>query len=404
MSSIIGWRRSISSRLAKFQEYECLWILEDVLVPFGIIRLAIILIAWFSQYFAPNPDYPIQKAIQRGWHFSSYKLLDIWARWDTGWYLSIVRQGYKVGDITSEQSNIVFFPLYPYLVRLSSYLIPSSLRTSGLLLLIGILLSNIFFLIALVLFYRLVIELFNNQSVARRSVWYLLLFPTSFFFSCFYTESTFLVLCVAAFYAASREKWVIASLLGCLLALSRPLGVLIVIPLAWMYLEKCNWKLRRMRADMAWFILIPTGFLAFLIYAYSLTGDLFAPLHAQAAWSRDSITTPWQTLFDPTSLDYAYFVTRIDQSLTIVFIVLSLVSLKFLPSASFGIYSLLEILFPTLTGTLISQSRFLAVVFPVFIVMALAGRRRIVDQITTVISLSMQVLLVAAWTRLYWVA
>ena len=404
MSSSSGWLTSISSRLVRFQNYKHLWILGDVLAPFAITRLAIMFIAWFSQYFVPNPDYPIKAAIQRGWHFSPYKLLDIWARWDTGWYLNIIQQGYKVRDITSEQSNIVFFPLYPFLVRLVSYLIPSSLRTSGKLLLIGILLSNLFFLIALILLYKLVVGLFNNQTIARRSVWYLLLFPTSFFFSCFYTEATFLLLCVGVFYAASREKWVIASLLGCLLALSRPLGVLIVVPLAWMYIEKRNWKFTKIRADAAWFILIPIGLFAFLIYAYSLTGDLFTPLHAQAAWSKNGITTPWQTLFDPTSLDYAYYITRIDQSLTIIFIVLSLVSLKLLPSASFGIYSLLLILLPTLTGNLISQSRYLVVVFPAFIVMALAGRWRIVNQVITIMSFGMQVLFVAAWARFYWIA
>jgi len=390
--------------MAKFQEHKYLWILQDVLVPLGLTRLAIILVAWFSQYFVSNPDYPIKEALRRGWQFSPYKLLDMWARWDTGWYLSIIRQGYKVSDITSQQSNIVFFPLYPYLVRFTSYLIPSSLRTTSVLLLIGILLSNIFLLIALILFYKLVVDLFNNQTVARRSVWYLLLFPTSFFFSCFYTEATFLLLCVGAFYAAIREKWAIASLLGCLLALSRPLGVLIIVPLMWMYMENRNWKLMKMRTDIVWFILIPIGLFAFWIFAFSLTGDYFAPLNAQAAWGKRGTITLWQILVDPSDPHYSYFVTHIDQLLTIVFIALSAIALKIMPSASYGIYSLVLILPPIMTGTLISQSRYLAVVFPAFIVMALAGRWRIVDQVTTIIFLSMQVLFVAAWTRFYWIA
>jgi hypothetical protein len=36
--------------------------------------------------------------------------------------------------------------------------------------------------------------------------------------------------------------------------------------------------------------------------------------------------------------------------------------------------------------------------------MALAGRWRIVNQATTVMSFSLQVLFVAAWTRFYWIA
>jgi Gpi18-like mannosyltransferase len=398
------WRTFFSTRLAKIWEYKYPWIVSDVLAPLAITRLALLVVAWFSQYFVPNPDYPIKEAIQRGWQFSPYKLLDVWARWDTGWYLSIVRQGYETGNITSVQSNIVFFPLYPYLVRYATYVVPSNLRTSGMLLLTGVLLSNIFFLITLVLLYKLVIGLFHDQGTARRSIWYLLLFPTSFFFSCFYTEATFLLLCVGAFYAALRDKWAIASLLGCLLALSRPLGVLIVVPLAWIYLEKLCWKFTKIRKDIVWFVFIPIGLFAFLLYAYSLTGDFFAPFHAQAAWGRRNITLPWQTILQPKGLEYIYYVTRIDQVIVTGFIVATLLSFFLLPSASYGIFSILMIIVPLLTGSLQSQSRFLAVVFPAFIVMALAGKWRRVDQITTVTSLSLQVLFFAGWARFYWIA
>src|SRR4051812_10121949 len=50
-------------------------------------------------------------------HFSN-ELLNLPVRWDAGWYLQIVTEGYKYtpGDPAIQQ-NIVFFPAYPMLVR-----------------------------------------------------------------------------------------------------------------------------------------------------------------------------------------------------------------------------------------------------------------------------------------------
>jgi hypothetical protein len=76
--SVDVWRRNRS------------WLWPDVLAPFAITRLALILVAWFSQYLPANTGYPYQPAIERGWHFSPHRLVDVWGRWDTGWYISII--------------------------------------------------------------------------------------------------------------------------------------------------------------------------------------------------------------------------------------------------------------------------------------------------------------------------
>src|SRR5262249_57761468 len=50
-------------------------------------------------------------------HFNN-ELLNLPVRWDAGWYLQIVTEGYKYapGDPAIQQ-NIVFFPAYPMLTR-----------------------------------------------------------------------------------------------------------------------------------------------------------------------------------------------------------------------------------------------------------------------------------------------
>lgn len=359
-----------------------------------------LLVGWFSASLLPNPDYPVKEAVARGWHISAQRWLDIWGRWDTGWYFSIVQNGYIVSeDLYHVQSNIAFFPFYPYLIKLLLLPFPERMVTPGRLLLVGVLVSNAFLIAALVLLHKLVTSL-ADREVARRTVLYLLFFPTGFFLSCFYTESTFLFLSVGAFYAAHRRAWMTACLFGCGLSLTRPLGVLISVPLVWMYLEAAEWKLNRIKANVLWFLLIPVGLLSFSLYAYHLSGDFLAPMHAQKAWQK-VFAMPWQTVLHP--VGGTPYMMRIDQALTIVFLAGVLLSLRKLPSASYGIYSLLLVLPPLTSGTLVSTSRYYVVVFPVFIVLALAGRRAELDQAFKVIFLSLQIILMAAWSQFYWV-
>ena len=63
------------------------WSWTDVLVPWSVTRLLLVFIAWFSGYFVANPAYGDLVAVARGWQYSPVKLLDVWGRWDSSWYL-----------------------------------------------------------------------------------------------------------------------------------------------------------------------------------------------------------------------------------------------------------------------------------------------------------------------------
>ncbi len=125
----------------------------DVIAPLVVTRALLVGVAWASlRLLRPNPDYPLQDAAARGWHFTRWWPLDIWARWDTGWYLDVIGNGYRVqGSAASAQSNFAFFPLYPETVKALAGLLPASARTVEAQLLIGVLLSNVLFLAALIL-------------------------------------------------------------------------------------------------------------------------------------------------------------------------------------------------------------------------------------------------------------
>jgi Gpi18-like mannosyltransferase len=119
-------------------------------------------------------------------------MLDIWGRWDTGFYNSIARNGYtSATDPSSYQSNLAFFPLYPTLIRAVTSLIPGTPQAQEILL-AGVLISNFCLLGALVIMYRFSMDLFSDQKIAEKSILYILFFPTGFFLSDAYTESLFI--------------------------------------------------------------------------------------------------------------------------------------------------------------------------------------------------------------------
>ena len=72
--------------------------------------------------------------------FTGYSWLNLWGHWDTGWYLNIAQNGYTA-KLIAQQTNIVFFPLYPLLMRFLGFF-------TGNYYVAGIIISNLCFLSA----------------------------------------------------------------------------------------------------------------------------------------------------------------------------------------------------------------------------------------------------------------
>ena len=71
-----------------------------------------------------------------------------------------------------------------------------------------------------------------SAHTARTTILLIAIFPTAFFFLAPYSESPFLLLSVSAFWFARRDRWALAGLMGALAALTRSIGVLLVLGLA----------------------------------------------------------------------------------------------------------------------------------------------------------------------------
>jgi len=213
--------------------------------------------------------------------------------WDGSWYRLVANSGYdpNVLGLSGLSAKAAFFPLYPWLMRWGHQLTGWSPET------IGYIISNLAFFGALILLYRLVTMDFN-EVIAKRTMWALALFPTAFFFSAVYTESLFLLFAVGTLYAARRGEWLLAGIVGLLAALTRSAGVMLLAPMAVLFIQQYGWNPRR------WF---PNAFAAAipaagpLIFGWILTSSnmkFFDWVNQQWQWNRFS-ATPWKT-FDCT--------------------------------------------------------------------------------------------------------
>jgi preprotein translocase subunit SecE len=156
-------------------------------------------------------------------------LVSPFARWDSMWYLGVVKWGYHpfTGGVPLNPSASVarmnFYPLYLGLIHVVGWVTRSDLIA-------GILISVVSFIIALVLLYKLVCLDFPEQ-VAAVAVMLLAFTPMAFYFSAVYTESLFFALSLGSVYCAREHKWIWAGVLAALASITRLQGILLIVPL-----------------------------------------------------------------------------------------------------------------------------------------------------------------------------
>jgi hypothetical protein len=376
------------------------WFARAVLYPFVLTRAALLLVAWLGTQFAPSWTYFDPIGATRGWIHVSPLALDVWGRYDTYWYLNVAMNGYlPPADLLHTQSNLAFFPLYPLLIRGGHALLPGAWQGVAAHFVVAVALANALAIAALAAVYLLVRDVWCDARLARRTVLYLLAFPAGFFLSCAYSESLYLALSAGALVLASRGRWWWSAACALLLGLTRPSGILVAPPLAGLYLARHGFDLRRLRWDALALIAAPVGLAAHGVHLAALTGDSLALFHVQAAWGR-SLAAPWTTLLEPAA--YHLKMGPFERVGTLLFLALgaALLAERRFALGAFALLSLAPVL---LSGTLMSATRFLAVIFPAFAALARLGEREWVDRAVLVAFTTAQALLFVAWSRLYWV-
>src|SRR5688500_3287901 len=161
--------------------------MQPVLPAFLVTRGFVLVIALVLQWLLDSGR------IFRYAYIGDAPLAPLSAVFDANWYGSIATGWYDISADAGEQSNLHFMPLFPILMRVVGSVLGLS-GVQGGYNLAGVVLSHICFLVALVLLYKLTLEIWGDEKLAVRTVWLLSCMPWAFVFSMAYTESLFLML------------------------------------------------------------------------------------------------------------------------------------------------------------------------------------------------------------------
>ncbi len=292
-----------------------------------------------------------------------------WANFDGEHYLSIAFMGY---------SNLqqAFFPMYPILIRFFSWPFLVDFSNHYLIgAIIGQIISNISLLGGLLLLFKL-IQIDYPKEIAVLTVGLLLLFPTSFFFAGVYTESLFLLLSVASFYLARQGKWWWAGVVGMAASATRVFGVLL-----WPALLLEAWQQKVGLKRSVGLFLVPVGLLAYMVYLGLSTGDPIRFYSLQSAIGEQHQTG----LILLPQVFFRYFKILLTTSignpiyqtvfleLSVAILMVFLCSLVFSKKMrwSYIFYGVVSFLAPTIQGSFSSTPRYVLVIFPCFVALAL---------------------------------
>ena len=343
---------------------------------------------------------------------------DVWARWDSVWFLRIAEHGYG----SAKGAAAAFYPLYPATVALLGRVL------FGHYVLAGVIVSLAASFVSFLLLYRLA-EGRLGADGARRAVLYLAVFPFALFLQAVYSESLYLLLTLAAFMLAERRQFLAAGAVTGLALLTRPTAAALLPALALL-----AWRERDRVRALASLALAPLLFAAYPLYLWIAEDDPWQFLHAQRLWSRhlspagplggiwDGLRAGWAGVEQLASGSHTHvYWTPVQDADPIRVAVLNLEALAFLVlfvvltviawrrfGAPYGLFAALSLAIPLSVPSerwpLLSLPRFGLTIFPLFLALAVVGGRpRAHTAIVAVSSLLLGVS-VAQWALWQWVA
>ncbi len=355
----------------------------DAVGLFLTMRVALGLVALYLWWKGGLPGPCHFELARNGWitfppladEGAGFPLVGVWQRWDACWYSKIASFGYEPAEMSAN-----FWPLFPALTGVVARVVGDSVAFGGLVV------SAVAYIAAMTGLHRLVARDFETV-IARRTVLFISIFPSAFFLFAPFTEALFLALAVWSIAMARERRWLLAGSLGLLAGLTRIQGAFLVLPLGWEALVAAGVSAWRPWRDVR----LPkvefgpllrgglaaggplVGFAAFFAYSATVAGQ--TPLDTQDAWGGKEFFPPW----DVAAAAWRWTLERHDplQALNLVLLLLFglllVAGLRRLPVA-YTLFALpqLVLLATRIQPTpLTSTSRYLLVIFPMFVVLAL---------------------------------
>lgn len=332
--------------------------------------------------------------------------------WDAQHYLYLSENGYHGGQMSN-----AFFPLFPLLIHLGTYVFQNSLVAA-------LVIANLASIAGFYLLFKFVEERYG-RATARDTILLYLVFPTALFFTVPYSESLFLLLIASFFLLLFRGRPGWAAVPAALLPLARPEGALVILPFAvWYFIKKPSLaaagegRLRVPWWGRVWPPPLPliapfVGVAAYLAFMKAATGNalemfsamqdyvsnhslgyLLHPLELVRLWSE------W-----PLAL-HGFTNSIIDRAFFLGFLLLIVPMVRRVHPA-LAVYALAIGLLNVLSGTFMSYTRYVLLAFPLFITLALLLRERRVAVLRTPIlflSTMFQGIFLTMHALSYWVA
>ncbi|MEX1052767.1 MAG: mannosyltransferase family protein [Patescibacteria group bacterium] len=362
-------------------------------------------IAYFSPRFLPYLG-----------HFSYVRDLDViklpdfiksFANFDGLFYIRIAENGYS-------QFEHAFFPLYPGLINGLTTLF------GGDSLIAGLIISNLAFLLALLIFKKYLENIFNNKNIAIWTIIFIILFPTSFFFGALYTESLFLLFSVLCFYFLDKKKFIRASVFAILASLTRFIGVFLFVPIL-VYILNTKLKDTRNKIQAFLYTLSPfIGLAIYSVYLYFTTGNFFEFFTSQEAFSAGRSTKlilfpqviyRYIKIFITADVNFQYFISTLEFLVFLTFFVIISIQIYLIfkkqklniALLSLSLFSLINLLIPTFTGTFLSIPRFALISLSFFIFLSLIKNKFIKSTIVIIFFIT-HIVLLAFFIQGYFIA
>ncbi len=358
----IAWKRAVTALRSPY--------LRAVVAPFLASRFAVLLVGALAVAaigFPPDRERP---------RLAENSFVNLMARWDSEWYLSIAHEGYQWDEDLRHRARLAFLPAFPLASRAAGWLTGSAASGAALVVLGA-------FLLALVYLFRLARETLGDDA-ADAAVLFLAFSPFAVFYSALYTESLFLLAAVGAFYHLRRGEWVRASAWGVVAGLARPNGFLLAIALAILCLERVlrdrksarNGDLHGPRllagATAASMPLVGIGL--YSVFVYRLTGDPLTWLRLHEFWGRGQgnvwtlVTTRFESM---RSLGFVGFAgaAPIDfvNTMAAVLALAAIWPVSRRLGLSYGAFVAVNVAAALLSGTTLSMARMTATLFPLFL-------------------------------------
>jgi hypothetical protein len=242
------------------------------------------------------PPHPVES--WQGLAFPRNNWIDGWVRWDSFWYESIVDSHPRF--VPEYLSNANFFPFYSWVSWVIALPLRAFLDLEHAFYVGALIVSSASFLLGLAAVDRIATRL-AGADVSSRTIWLIALFPFSFFFTAVYADALYFCLCAWSLTLAYERRWPLACALAAMASMTRIPGLALFPALGLEYLQQNEFRAESLRKASLYIAILAVGPIVIGGYYYWRYADPLAFLHArQLGWNRAAGVAGWVR-------DFGYF-------------------------------------------------------------------------------------------------